>query len=134
MILASKVLNVACAYKAFKILEEIKNFEQVKIICSSGFKECYANLNWSNTKNNIDIQTIKEILETEGFELKYISGNFIGTFDDKLDKFNLIDSGLGSKFIKSPQGNLVLPINTKTIINAKLIFKNKLNEFWMTLN
>lgn len=128
-----------CAYKTVKRLEKIEHISDVKMICTTNFKECYANLNWSDVNNNIDINAIGKAIGNEGFEIKYISGNFIGKFDEKLDKFvlNYLDQtnkNLEIKFMNAQQNNFVLPINQVTIVNAKLIFQKQLNEIWMTLN
>jgi len=141
-----------CAYKAVKRLEKIPDVANVKIICSPNFRECYANLEHNNIKANINIQVIINAIEYEGFEVKYISGNFIGMFDDKLDKFKLFDQNQDIKFMTCPskfaepegtdkrsrntnQNNFNLQANHKIIIeDAKLIFQKKLGEVWMTLN
>ncbi|MDR3647253.1 MAG: hypothetical protein P4L22_06955 [Candidatus Babeliales bacterium] len=123
-----------CAYKAVKRLEKIPDVSSVKMICTPNFRECHADLEYNNIGNNINIQAIKDVIELEGFEVKYISGNFIGIFDDKLEKFNLVDKDINVKF-KNPNGNnFNIKANHKITVYAKLIFQKKLNEIWMTIN
>jgi hypothetical protein len=134
-----------CAYKAVKRLEKIEDLSDVKMICSPNFRECHANLNLNNINKNINLQAVINAIATEGFEVKYISGNFIGRFDETFDTFNLFDcANLNIKF-KNPyyakaskggpnENNFVLQANQKIVVDAKLIFQKKLNEIWMTIN
>lgn len=142
-----------CALKAYRIIEKIINVADVKIICSEAFKNCHATLQFKDTKNNIDINNIKFGLLQEGFELEYISGKFLGYFDEKFDKFILVNSdgekiNLGDKLnqqIKfiNYQKNDLISSKIKTTIEGKLIFKRNLlkdfkvqqsDDIWLTLN
>lgn len=124
-----------CAYKAVKRLEKIEDVSDVKMICSVNFRECYANLNLNNINKNINIQAVMNAIATEGFEVKYISGNLIGQFDENFNIFKLFNNpDLNIKFINPNENKFVLPTNKETVVDAKLVFQKKLSEIWMTIN
>lgn len=120
-----------CAFKVVKILEQLVGVTNVKIVCDSAFKNCYVNLNIPK-KHNLDVNAIRAILPQE-FNCNYITGEFKGKFNNKLDRFALSNTDLNFKFVTNQPNYIMVKPNQEITVKAKLFFEKKFEDYWMSL-